>query len=130
MIATREKGNIGEDIACAFLQNNGFTIICRNYLRKWGEIDIVAKQGNELHFFEVKSSSMLLKVASNHRKWSYRPEENVHDLKIHRLRKIIQTYLAEKAIGSEDPFFTHILCVFFDEKKRRARIKWIKNVIL
>lgn len=50
-------GQIGEDCACKYLEKCGFKILERNYLKKWGEIDIVAKKGNKLHFVEVKSVS-------------------------------------------------------------------------
>ncbi|MBX4181397.1 YraN family protein, partial [Candidatus Parcubacteria bacterium] len=53
----RKLGDIGENIACDFLKNRGYTIVERNYLRKWGEIDIVARKGEVIHFVEVKSVS-------------------------------------------------------------------------
>lgn len=57
----RQFGNIGEDLACVFLIKIGFTIIDRNYLKKWGEIDIVAKKNNIFHFIEVKSAKLHVK---------------------------------------------------------------------
>ena len=62
MLHTREKGNVGEDIACKFLVKNGFNVIDRNYYKKWGELDVVAKRGNELHFFEVKISPLVISM--------------------------------------------------------------------
>ncbi|TSC70571.1 MAG: putative endonuclease [Parcubacteria group bacterium Gr01-1014_46] len=50
-------GQIGEDDACKYLTGLGYKVIERNYLKKWGEIDIVVKKGNKLHFVEVKSVS-------------------------------------------------------------------------
>ncbi len=50
-------GQIGEDAVCQYLEKNGYKVIDRNYLRKWGEIDIVAKKGKMIHFVEVKSVS-------------------------------------------------------------------------
>ena len=50
-------GKIGEDAASTYLKENGYSIIDRNYSRKWGELDIVAKKGNKIHFVEVKSVS-------------------------------------------------------------------------
>ena len=133
----REKGNIGENIACKFLIAHGFTIVDRNYQKKWGELDIVAKiddQGEKsLHFFEVKSVMRNFSAGA-----PYKPEDNVNNLKVRHLRKIIQTYLAEKCRlvsplhGSkvDIEFHFHILCVFMNEKTRRAKVKWIKDVIL
>jgi putative endonuclease len=52
---SRKKGFIAEERAVKFLQERGFTILSRNYYSQFGEIDIVAKVRNELHFVEVKS---------------------------------------------------------------------------
>lgn len=54
-ISTREKGNLGEDKACNFLEKNGYTILERNFRVRDGEIDIIAIKGDFLVFAEVKS---------------------------------------------------------------------------
>ena len=48
-------GKKGEDIAVAYLKSAGYRIIERNYKCLFGEIDIVAKDGNTVVFVEVKS---------------------------------------------------------------------------
>jgi len=123
----RNKGKIGEDIACKFIENKGFKIIERNYLKKWGEIDIVAKKLNLIHFFEVKSITYNL---SDNILNGHKPEDNVHGLKIKRIRRMIETYFEEEGRGVDSEFYFHILCVFMDTKTRKAQVKWIKNVIL
>ena len=52
---SRAKGNIAEDKACAFLYDNGFSILDRNFYSSFGEIDIIATKDDVLHFIEVKS---------------------------------------------------------------------------
>ena len=48
-----QKGKIGEDRACAWLESNGFVILERNFHSRFGEIDIIAlevsntSEGNE-----------------------------------------------------------------------------------
>lgn len=53
----RFVGKTGEDIASTYLQENGYTVICRNFSCHLGEIDIVAKQGGYVVFVEVKNRS-------------------------------------------------------------------------
>lgn len=49
-----EKGNLGEKIACAYLEKNGYHIKERNYISAFGEIDIIAQKGGFIIFAEVK----------------------------------------------------------------------------
>lgn len=119
-------GNKGENIARVFLVKNGFLIIDRNYLKKWGEIDIVAKKDNVLHFFEVKT--VVISVLYNHK--DHKPEDNVHGLKKKRLRRVIETYLDEKGGGLDAEFQFHVICVYMNNSTRQASVKWLKNVIL
>lgn len=54
-------GKLGEDIACKYLQKNGYELIERNFYCRQGEIDIIAKdlKKRELVFFEVKTRTNL-----------------------------------------------------------------------
>lgn len=52
--SNREKGKIGEEIACKYLEGKGFEIICTNYRATGGEIDIIAKDREYIVFIEVK----------------------------------------------------------------------------
>jgi len=51
----RQAGSLAENSAAAFLEAQGFTIIERNFLRRVGELDIVARQGDLLVVAEVRS---------------------------------------------------------------------------
>jgi ribonuclease HII len=51
---TREIGNLGEDSAATYLEDNGFKILERNWRIKAGEVDIIAERDGVLHFVEVK----------------------------------------------------------------------------
>ena len=122
MAYNRLIGNKGEDIACTWLQKNNFLIIDRNYNKKWGELDIVAVKDKIIHFIEVKSSTVDGK--------GHRPEENVHDLKIRRLKRVIQTYLLEKKYGLNAEFKFHVVLVYINQSTRRAKVILMENIIL
>lgn len=53
----RQFGNIGEELACRYLESIRYEIIERNFMCRVGEIDIVAKDKNEFVFIEVKTRS-------------------------------------------------------------------------
>ena len=48
-------GKMGEDLACAELGRRGYAVIARGYRTKYGEIDIVARDGETTVFVEVKT---------------------------------------------------------------------------
>lgn len=51
----QEKGKLGEDAVCRFLEQRGHEILARNYYRRCGEIDIISKCGGFVVFTEVKA---------------------------------------------------------------------------
>jgi putative endonuclease len=50
----KRTGERGEELAAAHLEASGYRIIERNYRSVFGEIDIVAEEGETLVFVEVK----------------------------------------------------------------------------
>ena len=122
-------GQIGEDVACKFLVKHGFSLIERNYQKKWGEIDVVARKGKILHFVEVKTVSRENVKELKEEIDSFEPEENVHPKKLKRMSRIIQTYLIEKNI-KEGKWQFDVLAVFLDMKNKQARVRVTGNVII
>jgi len=50
-------GNRGERVAARFLKRAGYTIISRQARNTFGEIDLIARDGNTIVFVEVKTRS-------------------------------------------------------------------------
>ena len=48
-------GKQGEDLVAHNLEQNGFSILARNYRKRYGEIDVIATKGDLLVFIEVKT---------------------------------------------------------------------------
>ena len=85
---SREFGKSSEDRAIEFLQDRDFAIVDRNfYASKYGEIDIVAKKGNVLHFIEVKAS-----------RGSFEPIYNITPSKLNKIIKSVYFYLNKKGL--------------------------------
>ena len=114
----RKLGNLGEDIVCRNLISKGFLLLDRNFLKKWGEIDIVARgTDSKVHFIEVKTVS--------HDTW--RPEENAHPKKLQRLHKVIDSWLLKN--NYEGEWQIDIASVTLDTEQKKASIRYIENVI-
>lgn len=124
---SQKIGELGEEIACRFLEKSGFLILERNYTKKWGEIDIIAQKDEKRYFIEVKSKSVSnLDVVLNE---TNRPEDNMHLWKMKRLRRVVETYLISKRLGYVDWQFD-LFVVYLDIDNRKARVKVVDNIIL
>ncbi len=53
----RERGRAAEDLAATFLQQQGLTLVERNYHCRFGEIDLIARENATLVFVEVRMRS-------------------------------------------------------------------------
>lgn len=62
MKSNREIGTEYEAVAAAYLQKTGYDILIHNYKNKMGEIDLIAKEGSQLVFIEVKYRKNLSRV--------------------------------------------------------------------
>ncbi len=51
----RQTGTLAENSAAAFLESQGFHIVARNFLRRVGELDIVARADDLLVIAEVRT---------------------------------------------------------------------------
>jgi putative endonuclease len=80
-------GRRGEELAADHLENNGFTILDRNYRCSQGEIDIVAGHGSLVVFCEVK--------CRHSARWG-EPSEAVGWRKQQRLRRLAASWLGDR----------------------------------
>ncbi len=95
----KEVGNLGERVAAEYLKRRGFEIIDRNVARKTGELDLVARNEDTLHFVEVKTvvtdelpSSKATEGTAND---SYDPSVNLHEAKVRKVARTGEWYVAE-----------------------------------
>lgn len=127
-------GAYGEKIAVKYLKTKGFEILAVNYLKKWGEIDIVAREtvNNKqiVKFIEVKTVSYETKELLNEAisRGTWRPEENVHFTKITRLNRAIESWLVEN--NYEGKWDIDVIAVRIVPREKYATVKYLPNVIL
>ena len=124
-----QVGAFGEQITVNYLKKQGFVVLETNYLKKWGEIDVVARETNKIHFVEVKTVSyetkQLLEAAVSQGTW--RPEENVSNHKLIKLSRVIDSWLLENRCDMD--WQIDVAAVRMVPSERYATIKYIPNVI-
>jgi putative endonuclease len=125
---TQKTGELGEILATKYLENNGFTIVERNYYKKLGEIDIIAKKAGILHFIEVKAVSHETNASVSMQ--YIKPEDNFTYDKARKFKKIVSYYLAQKHVSHETKFQIDLLAVYLDDQTKTAKIKPFWDIIL
>lgn len=125
-----KTGMVGEDIAAKWYLDRGFELLERNYWQKWGEIDLIMKQGQKVYFIEVKSVSheTMGDLERNVPRGTYRPEENVHFHKRQRLIRAVETWIAEKAYKGD--FQVDVATVRLVSREKYAAVEVIEGVEL
>ncbi|HVM76823.1 MAG TPA: YraN family protein [Candidatus Paceibacterota bacterium] len=84
-------GQIGERVAAAFLIKKGHQIIDKNYKKKFGEIDLIAKAPDEtLIFCEVKTS-----INKKGIQISFAPEDHADKHKLNKMKRMAQFFSAK-----------------------------------
>lgn len=85
----KEIGAWGEETATAWLTERGYQIIARNVRTPYGEIDIIAQQGDVTIFVEVKTLTSSV---------NFFPETNITAAKQQHMLNNAQHYAAEHEI--------------------------------
>jgi len=115
--STRVVGSNSEQAAVDFLMHNSYVIIERNFYCRYGEIDIIARKGDELVFIEVKSIIR-------------QPEVSIYELlqphKLLRLQRSIDYWLVVHNLLLRSWHFEFI-ALELDENYRVVNIVHIPN---
>lgn len=82
-------GAMGEEFATRSLADAGYQILDRNYRTRFGEMDIIAKKDDCLHFIEVKTRTQDIYG---------RPCEAITEEKKLRMRRIAEVYMNNKRV--------------------------------
>lgn len=98
-------GKWGEDQALTFLEGLGFLIIARNYRTRSGEIDVVAREGDEVVFVEVRTKQH---TAFGH------PFETITHRKQQQLIRMARQFLARGPLPADLSPQRHSLFCRFD----------------
>ena len=116
---SRKLGELGERAARAYSERLGFTILDTNYRCPYGEVDIVALEGDSLVFLEVRTRS------SNA---LGRPEESMTVSKGRKLIATAETYL-QSMTDLPNQWRIDLVAVDVDRRGRITRIERTENAV-
>lgn len=115
----RDTGILGEKIASSFLRKRGYHILETNYRCPYGEIDIIARQGDYLVFVEVRTKR-------SHQFGS--PEESITHAKKERMIATAWHYQQARA-NQPDLWRIDIVAIELNPKGKPTRIELTENAV-
>ena len=119
-------GERGEKAAIAYLKKRGYKILDSNFCnargRRLGEIDIVAKDGEEIVFVEVKT-----RTSSDFKKPL--PEESITPAKLYKLNKAASFYISKKQLFTA-PYRFDAITLIADSENNCAALKHFKSIFI
>jgi len=108
----KQIGNQAENLALSYLYTQGLMLVTRNFFSRFGEIDLIMKDGNALVFVEVRLRKNIDDAI-----------ESITYAKQKRLIKAAQYYLLKTKSEVECRFDA----IAIDSK---SEITWLKNIII
>lgn len=111
----KQLGKSGEDLAERFLKRKGYKILGRNLRFKFGEIDILAKEGEDIVLVEVKTKTD---------EEFGRPEEEVDYFKKRKLWDLCR-FLSQKYPGKN----IRVDVIALKVGDREPKIEHLKNTL-
>ncbi|HWT23714.1 MAG TPA: YraN family protein [Solirubrobacteraceae bacterium] len=116
--ARKTLGRRGEQFAVEHLTRRGWQVLARNHHTRFGELDIVARDGETLVFCEVKTC----------RAGRGEPWDNLHGAKRNQVRRMASVWLNEVR---ERPFFVAVrfdaVGVLVDERGHLVRLDHLEG---
>jgi putative endonuclease len=104
-------GEVGEQMACDFLQTRGHQILDRNWRSGHLELDIVSEGPDGLHFVEVKARTAPVTTSVS---------DQVNTIKQKRISAAALQYLNKNHLDGKEVYFD-IVSVLFDGRETIVR---------
>ncbi len=152
-------GLVGERFAEMFLVKHGFTVVGSNFSCRFGEIDIIVRKNNRIHFIEVKSVTVpreteIILLGPIKTNVSHETEENVSNknvsretflkenrkltnpfqnvsfFKTKRLLKTAEIYMNLKNVPRETRWQVDAIGVYLHEDGTLGRIEYLENITI
>ena len=118
-------GNLGENSACEYLKKKGYSILAKNYRKKYGEIDIITMAPDKtLVFVEVKT---MVALSSGD---ALTPEDQMTSAKLIKFRRVTQMFASAhpELVGEKSGWRLDLVTIFIP-RKETGDFDFIKPVI-
>ncbi len=119
-------GQLGEKEAAKYLKKKDYKIVAFNFQntqgKRVGEIDIIAKEKDQIVFVEVKTREL-----ENYEHTL--PEENITRQKLYKLQKIAQVYIDKNNLWDYSYRFDAV-SVWISQDRENIKIKHLKSIFL
>ena len=116
-------GEWGERQARLHLEDKGYSLLANNFRCRAGEIDIVARQGDQVVFVEVKAR----------RGDAYgRAEESISTARAERLAVVAEEFMQTRMAGEFDSgtaWRIDLVCLNMDRQGRLLSVNHIENAV-
>jgi putative endonuclease len=119
MTDARETGARAETIAARHLEQHGYAILARNVRLRRGEIDILAREGGELVFVEVKARATPAFGSA---------AEAVTPAKQRSLGRAVLQYLRDEGLENQ-PVRVDVIAVFPGSETRAPTVEILPGAV-
>lgn len=83
----KELGRRGEELACRYLKQQGYLILETNWSCRYGEIDVIARQGDAFIFIEVRVKKQNSMYGTAQESVNWKKQQQVRKTAIHYLHQ-------------------------------------------
>lgn len=104
----KEIGRLGEELAMGHVEKRGLEILSRNWRTRLGELDIIASDGSQIIFIEVRTTTSVRFGMGF---------QSVNGRKQQQVRRIATQFLQQHRLGSWDVRFD-VISILLDRRTR------------
>ncbi len=116
----RRLGDFGEAAAHAYLLRQGYRILARNWRCNRGELDLVAQDGDQIVFVEVRTRRSTGPI---------RPEESITPTKHQRLLRLATLFLDHAGLPPSSACRIDLVAVEVDHQGRVVRLDHLLSAV-
>lgn len=110
-------GALGEKLAQIYFDKKGYHFLKQNCRYRFGEIDIIARDGGVTVFCEVKTRRTNFYGSG---------EESITYKKLQRMKKSALTYISENTIKT--PWRLDVIIIQLDQNNKALSLRHYKNI--